>query len=292
MWHVVLLGLTAAIVYGISDYLGGWAARSRPSSQVSAVAFAAGLPVAAVAVPVIGAGWSVRVLGFGVLAGVAAAVSIWLLYACLAIGPVSVLAPLAGVLASVVPVVFGLVAGHEHLGLPGTVALGVVIASAAALSVGPERAAVRLTPLALGLGVAAGMATGAYLVALAALAATPATSGAAPVVVIFATGTVLLGGAAGTTSPVRSLALDPGHRTDGRAVWAAAVTSGASQAVADVLAVVGIHAGHLAVMAALVALYPFGTMALAVILAGERPRRHQLAAAAVALAASTVLAVT
>ena len=289
MWHVVLLGLTAAIVYGISDYLGGWAARSRPSSQVSAVAFAAGLPVAAVAVPVIGAGWSVRVLGFGVLAGVAAAVSIWLLYACLAIGPVSVLAPLAGVLASVVPVVFGLVAGHEHLGLPGTVALGVVIASAAALSVGPERAAVRLTPLALGLGVAAGMATGAYLVALA---ATPATSGAAPVVVIFATGTVLLGGAAGTTSPVRSLALDPGHRTDGRAVWAAAVTSGASQAVADVLAVVGIHAGHLAVMAALVALYPFGTMALAVILAGERPRRRQLAAAAVALAASTVLAVT
>ena len=289
MWHVVLLGLTAAIVYGISDYLGGWAARSRPSSQVSAVAFAAGLPVAAVAVPVIGAGWSVRVLGFGVLAGVAAAVSIWLLYACLAIGPVSVLAPLAGVLASVVPVVFGLVAGHEHLGLPGTVALGVVIASAAALSVGPERAAVRLTPLALGLGVAAGMATGAYLVALA---ATPATSGAAPVVVIFATGTVLLGGAAGTTSPVRSLALDPGHRTDGRAVRAAAVTSGASQAVADVLAVVGIHAGHLAVMAALVALYPFGTMALAVILAGERPRRHQLAAAAVALAASTVLAVT
>ncbi len=285
----MLLGLTAAIVYGISDYLGGWAARSRPSSQVSAVAFAAGLPVAAVAVPVIGAGWSVRVLGFGVLAGVAAAVSIWLLYACLAIGPVSVLAPLAGVLASVVPVVFGLVAGHEHLGLPGTVALGVVIASAAALSVGPERAAVRLTPLALGLGVAAGMATGAYLVALA---ATPATSGAAPVVVIFATGTVLLGGAAGTTSPVRSLALDPGHRTDGRAVWAAAVTSGASQAVADVLAVVGIHAGHLAVMAALVALYPFGTMALAVILAGERPRRHQLAAAAVALAASTVLAVT
>ena len=285
----MLLGLTAAIVYGISDYLGGWAARSRPSSQVSAVAFAAGLPVAAVAVPVIGAGWSVRVLGFGVLAGVAAAVSIWLLYACLAIGPVSVLAPLAGVLASVVPVVFGLVAGHEHLGLPGTVALGVVIASAAALSVGPERAAVRLTPLALGLGVAAGMATGAYLVALA---ATPATSGAAPVVVIFATGTVLLGGAAGTTSPVRSLALDPGHRTDGRAVRAAAVTSGASQAVADVLAVVGIHAGHLAVMAALVALYPFGTMALAVILAGERPRRHQLAAAAVALAASTVLAVT
>ena len=285
----MLLGLTAAIVYGISDYLGGWAARSRPSSQVSAVAFAAGLPVAAVAVPVIGAGWSVRVLGFGVLAGVAAAVSIWLLYACLAIGPVSVLAPLAGVLASVVPVVFGLVAGHEHLGLPGTVALGVVIASAAALSVGPERAAVRLTPLALGLGVAAGMATGAYLVALA---ATPATSGAAPVVVIFATGTVLLGGAAGTTSPVRSLALDPGHRTDGRAVRAAAVTSGASQAVADVLAVVGIHAGHLAVMAALVALYPFGTMALAVILAGERPRRRQLAAAAVALAASTVLAVT
>ena len=280
MWGVVVLGLAAAVIYGVSDYLGGWAARGLPSSQVSAIAFAAGLPVAALAVAAIGATWGAGVVCFGVLAGAAAASSIWLLYACLAIGPVGVLAPLVAVLASLVPVVYGLAVGHEHLGLPGMVSLAVVIASAAALSLEADPTAGRLTPRALGLGVAAGLATGAYLVALS---ATPASSGAGPVVVIFATGTLFLTAVrrlVRVVTPGGASRPDNARQVNAPSRWAkpAALISGATQATADVLAVVGIHAGHLAVMAALV------------VVTGERPHRRQLAAIAVALAASAVLA--
>jgi drug/metabolite transporter (DMT)-like permease len=294
MGTVAGLGLAAAIIFGASDFLGGFATRSLSALQVTLTAFVVGLIVALAFLPIIASPWTIPVLVYGAVAGVAAAVSIWLLYACLAMGPVSVLAPMVALIAALVPVAYGL-SHHEHLGIPSDVAMGAVLVSAALVGYTPAGQGVRVQPRALLLGVAAGLATGGYLVALD---YTPPSSGAAPVVVVYAVGTLLLALALGAARRWRSPAGRPGGTAAGQQAWhwptpfGFAVISGATQAVADILVVGGIHRGDLAVMAALMALYPLGTTALARIIIRERPTSLQLAGIFLAVAASAALSAT
>jgi drug/metabolite transporter (DMT)-like permease len=289
---VVSLGLAAAVIFGASDFLGGFATRSVPAVRVTLTAFLAGLIVALALLPFVASAWTIQALVYGAIAGVTAAASIWLLYACLAMGPVSVLAPTVALIAAVVPVAYGLLR-HEHLGASGKVALCAVLVSAVLIGYSPADQGARVQPRALLLGVAAGLATGGYLVALD---YTPTNSGAAPVVVVYAAGALVLAIAAGAARLWGFPAGRPDGETGvGRQVprWRTplgfAVMSGATQAVADVLVVVGIHRGYLAVMAALMALYPLGTIALAIIFIRERPTALQLAGIALAIAASAAL---
>jgi drug/metabolite transporter (DMT)-like permease len=294
MGVVVSLGLGAAVIFGASDFLGGFATRRFPALRVTLIAFLAGLIVALAFLPVVASAWTIQTLVYGAVAGVAAAVSIWLLYACLAIGPVSVLAPLVALIAALVPLAYGL-SHHEHLGTPGRIALGVVLVSAVLVGYTPADRGARVQPRALLLGVAAGLATGGYLVALN---YTPPSSGAAPVVVVYAAGAVLLALASGVggalrrrSPPGRAISETVADRQvrDWRTPLAFAVISGATQAIADVLVVIGIHRGDLAVMAALMALYPLGTIVLALIIIRERPTYLQLAGIILAIAASAAL---
>jgi drug/metabolite transporter (DMT)-like permease len=295
MWGVVSLGLAAAVIFGASDFLGGFAARGLPALRVTLMAFLAGLITALACLPIVASTWTTPTLIYGAVAGVAAAASIWLLYACLAMGPVSVLAPMVALIAALVPVAYGL-AHHERLGTAGKIALCAILVSAVMIGYTPADRGVRAQPRALLLGVAAGLATGAYLVALD---YTPPRSGAAPVVVVYAAGALLLALVAGAIRRRRS----PTRRLEAEAAatrrawpWPAplrfAVISGVTQAVADVLVVLGIHRGYLAVMAALMALYPLGTIVLARVITRERPTRVQLAGIFLAVAASAVLSTT
>ncbi|MHB1929938.1 MAG: EamA/RhaT family transporter, partial [Acidimicrobiales bacterium] len=67
MVGVVGLGLVAAVVYGASDFLGGYAARRLPSLQVTLVAFVAGLATSTAALGVLRSVWSVPAVTFGAL---------------------------------------------------------------------------------------------------------------------------------------------------------------------------------------------------------------------------------
>jgi drug/metabolite transporter (DMT)-like permease len=304
MWGVVSLGLAAAVIFGASDFLGGFAARGLPALRVTLIAFLAGLITALACLPFVASAWTTPALIYGAVAGVAAAASIWLLYACLAMGPVSVLAPLVALIAALVPVAYGL-AHHERLGTPGKIALGAILVAAVMVGYTPADHGVRAQPRALLLGVAAGLATGAYLVALD---YTPPRSGAAPVVMVYAAGALLLALVAlvallaGATRRWRSPALRPKAEAaaSSRRAWSwpwpaplrFAVISGVTQAVADVLVVIGIHRGYLAVMAVLMALYPLGTIALARVITRESPTSVQLAGIFLAVAASAVLSAT
>lgn len=286
MMTIVGLGLTAAIVYGTSDFLGGFAARRLPSLQVTLVAFVAGTAMSAICLLLVASRWSAAAIGYGALAGVAAAVSIWLLYEALSIGPVSVLAPMVAVIAALFPVLYGL--GHgEHLGTAGEAAIAMVLLAAILVAYDPGGRGATVGPRALIIGVAAGVVTGAYLVSLD---LTPADSGAAPVLVEFAVGAVLLGSVVLSAKVFRA---SPRRQVFGNDVLhapgAIAVVSGVTQAVADVLVIVGIHRGDLAVMAALMALYPLGTIACARIVAPERVARTQIAGVVLAIAASALL---
>jgi drug/metabolite transporter (DMT)-like permease len=287
MGTIVALGLAAALVYGSSDFLGGFASRRVASVEVTFVAFAAGMFACAALLPLAGYRFSLAVLGYGALAGVTAAGSIWLLYRALAMGPVSVLAPMAAVIAGLVPVLYGVSHG-ERLGPLGEGAIGLVLCSAGLLAHDPTGRSRRAQPKAIATGLAAGVVTGLFLVSLD---LTPQSSGAAPVFVEFAVGAGLLGASVLLLRLVPSAAPRGGeplrpHRSPLRL----AVGSGVTQAIADVLVIMGIHRGHLAVMAALMALYPLGTLVCAWVVLHERISRLQAVAVIVAVVASAVLA--
>lgn len=286
MITIVALGLAAALVYGTSDFLGGYASRRMASLSVTFFAFASGTLATAALLPLVASRWSPAAVGYGALAGAAAAGSIWLLYRALSMGPMSVLAPMVAVIAGLVPVLYGL-AHRERLGPIGVGAIGVVLISAALLAYDPGGLARGLRPQALATGLCAGVVTGLFLVSLD---LTPSDSGAAPVLVEFAVGAVLLGTAVLSAPFVSARTVRVAPVSAPRSPTRLGLASGVSQAVADVLVVVGIHRGQLAVMAALMALYPLGTIACARAVTHERISRLQAVAVIVAVVASALLA--
>ena len=62
---------------------------------------------------------STAAVGWGLLSGVAGAAALALLYACLALGPMSILSPLTAVVSAIVPVGVGLAQGGRDVGEPG-----------------------------------------------------------------------------------------------------------------------------------------------------------------------------
>ena len=130
-----LLALVAAVAWGLADFLGGAASRRLPTALVLLRSEVAGLLALAVVLPL--GGWRTpgAYLGWGAAAGVFGIAATAFFYRALALGTMSVVAPIAGT-GLVVPVVAGLVAGERpsavQLGGIALAAFGVVLAS------GPE----------------------------------------------------------------------------------------------------------------------------------------------------------
>jgi EamA-like transporter family len=118
----ILLALAAAVAYGVSDFAGGVHTRRAHVFVVlllsQLVSFALLLVVVAL--------WADAVSwpgGLGAAAGLAGVVGTSLLYQGLAIGRMSVVAPITGVLGAGLPVLFGLAVGER----PGPAALAGIV---------------------------------------------------------------------------------------------------------------------------------------------------------------------
>jgi len=161
-----LLALTASLSWGLGDFLAGLRTRRLPVVTVLVVSQAAGLCTIALVVAIRGSGPpDGRYLFLGSLAGVAGAVGLAALYRGLAVGPMSVVAPISGT-AAVVPVVAGVVTGErpsaaQAAGIALAV-VGVVLASRAHASDGGHAARAE----GAGLALVAALAFGLLLVAL------------------------------------------------------------------------------------------------------------------------------
>ena len=126
----VLLGVLVAASFGSGDFLGGRASRRAPTLTVLMVAQATAV-LGAIAVCVF---VSARVGGhdivFGALAGSVNIVGIGLLYQGLSVGRMGVVAPLTALVASMLPVAWGVANGER----PSVVVVaGVVLAVVAAV---------------------------------------------------------------------------------------------------------------------------------------------------------------
>jgi drug/metabolite transporter (DMT)-like permease len=286
-----LLALASAICYGVSDFSGGLAARRVPATAVVLVSNALSLLLALLAVGLLpGSAYNAGDMAWGASAGAVGLLGVVLLYRGLAIGPMSVVAPLTAVLSALVPVAVGTVRGER----PGTVAVvGVALALPAMVLIGRETRkrsqpeagiagpAGRLSRGALASALSAGLGFGGFFVLLA---QTGPTGGAWPLIAQRAASVIILL-ALSAAAVMRGMPALPRGPTLGLAAVA-----GITDFAANLAYVLATHRGLLALVAVISSLYPATTLLLARGVLGERLARQQaaglvLAAVAVALIA-------
>lgn len=290
----VAVGLLGALVYGSADFVGGIASKRISPIRVTAIGGVSGLVVLLVAYLVIGGEWSTRAVLLGALSGVSGSLAIVLLYACLAIGPMSILSPVTAVVSAIVPMVAGVFRG-ERLHTIGYVALLLALVAVVLVGFVPEKGAVRPSVRALAMAVVSGGLIGLFLIIVD---LTPEDSGVVPLianrtvssVIMFAVvgGLILFGrkrapDAAG--SPIGFLSR--GWRAG---FWLAAL-GGAIDASANAILLFGLRLGELTIQSVLTALYPAGTIILAAVLLRERIAPVQIVGLVLALVAAALLAV-
>ncbi|MFZ7086784.1 EamA family transporter [Curtobacterium sp. RRHDQ10] len=312
----VVLGLSGALVYGFADFLGGLASRRIRPVVVTALAAVVGIVPLLVGLAVVPSAFSRSALTWGLVGGACGAVGVLLLYAALAIGPMSVLSPLTAVFSAIVPVVVGLARGIPLSAL-GIVAVAVAVLAVVLVAAVRDTSGARLTARGIVSAVAAGSAFGGLVLAFN---ETPASSGVAPLVVARVLQAVLMGGAAiatgvvagrlrrsgGAADPampgaVPGSAVPPVRVRDDRRRWAPLLVAsialcGICDAGANVFIQAGLHSSTdpstLPTMSVLNALYPIGTVVLAGVVLRERLTRVQLAGIVLAVAASVGLALS
>ncbi|MFJ3380132.1 hypothetical protein ACIPJ2_06960 [Curtobacterium sp. NPDC090217] len=327
----VMLGLSGALVYGFADFLGGLASRRVRPVTVAAIAAAVGIAPLLVGLVVVGARFSWQATLWGAVGGVSGGVGVLLLYAALAIGPMSVLSPLTAVFSAVVPVVVALIRGT----VLSPVAIGaLVVAVVAVVLVASVRdtGGARLTARGVLAAAVAGCGFGGIVLAFN---ETPGDSGVAPLLVARVLQALLLGAAAvlsaGAARPARpagaarsaraaraarsarparsggSVVVASSAAADGvagstarggsvRRLALVIVACGVFDAMANVFIQAGLHSSTdpatLPVISVLNALYPIGTVVLAGLVLRERLTVLQGLGIGLALAASVALALS
>ena len=282
----VVVGITSALIFGAADFLGGLAAKRMSAILTTAVASLTGFVVLAIALPVLGGQWSRDAVLLGVASGIVGAIAIGLLYASLAIGPMSILSPLTAVVSAIVPVTVELVQG-QRLGPIGYWAIGLALVAVVLVGFVPERGAVRPRITGVLMAIGSGASIGAFLIIIN---ATPDDSGIVPLVVNRATNAGIMFALVGI------LALIAVRRATGpvHGAWRMGLRLAIACGVVDVIAnlglLLGIRLGELSVIAVLTALYPAGTIILAAVVLKERIAPVQYAGLALALVAGAMLA--
>jgi uncharacterized membrane protein len=258
-----LLAIGAAAFYGAADFLGGIATRRATTVATVLTTQGAGLLMLLAFSPLmLDLVMSRRDAIFGMLAGVTGSVGVALLYKALAIGPMSVVAPVTAVCAVIVPLVVGLLQG-ESITAAAAIGVAMAIAAIALLGMSPPPAGAGAQPpadLAKGLRVAlgSGVAIGGFLVTLG---ETSAAAGLWPLALSRAVSIALF-----TTMALvsRQAMIVP------RAALAPAIACGGLDMVANALYLVAVRQGQLSLVATLASLYPASTVLLARVVLGER----------------------
>jgi drug/metabolite transporter (DMT)-like permease len=282
----IVIGLASAVTYGVADFFGGLAAKRTPAVVVTAFVALVGLAALVPFALLVPARLSYEAVLWGGLSGVTGAAAIFLLYAALAIGPMSILSPLTAVLSAIVPMTWGLVAG-ERLPWWGYVALGGVLVAIVLVGFVPEKGAVRPRLRGLVYATVSGILIGCFFILVD---QAPADSGLYPIVANrVVAGSILLVVLAVLLVRARRSGVPafPGLRS----AWGLIVACGIADAAANVLILTGLRMGDLTVMSVLAALYPGGTIALAAIVLRERIAPVQWVGLLLALASAAVLAI-
>jgi drug/metabolite transporter (DMT)-like permease len=123
----ILLGLLASLLIGTSDFFGARSAGRTTALQTTTAAFLGGGVAALVYSPLLGRP-RFEDIALGLLSGIALAIALTLLWRAYALSSIGVAAPIAAVVSTVVPVLYGALRGE----VPGALGwLGVAVGVAA-----------------------------------------------------------------------------------------------------------------------------------------------------------------
>ncbi|MBV8431931.1 MAG: DMT family transporter [Solirubrobacterales bacterium] len=261
----ILFALLSAVAWGVADFSAGLGSRGLGAPRATLATQTLGLLTAGVAVLLFpGVGPKPSALEWGAASGVGSALGTLALYHGLAVGRMTVVATLSGVLAAVVPVIVGLALGNRLGAAP---ALGIVIAIPAILLVSwhpqPDGSKARQTGVLY--GILAGLGFGLLFVALDRAGT---RSGAWPLIPGQLVSVLLI-------LPFALRGLRPGTQAPRRAV-VLILEAGILSGIANLLFLAATGHGELAIVAVLSALYPAVTVLLARVFLSERWSRSQM----------------
>lgn len=278
----MLLALVSAVTYGVSDYLGGRESRRSSPLTVTLATELTIVPVVMVLVPVLeDRPPTGSALLWGALAGLAGIVGLLGFYAALARGAMTVVAPIAGLVGVLLPLVVGLVSGER----PGVgPMIGIVVAVIAVALVGGAVGALHqsVTVSTVVLAAVTGALFGLLFVALA---QPGEEAGLWPLLGTRLGAFPLLVTAFAVARPRRSVTpLDLPLLRIG-------VLMGVLVIVGNGAYIVATHTGLLSIVAVLASLYPASTVLLAAVLDGERSTRPQMVGMGFAVVAVVLMGV-
>ena len=307
----VLVGIVGALVYGSADFIGGLAAKRISALRVTALGGFSGLVLLLILLPFIGGTWSWSAVLLGGLSGISGALAVSLLYACLAIGPMSVLSPITALVSAVVPVLAGVIRG-ERLSSLGYIAILVALVAVVLVGFVPEKGSIRPSPQALAMAFGAGTLIGVFLILID---LTPSDSRLVPLILNRTVNTIVMfsaiavlwlvsrrsttrrnargvdvaGAPNSGAQPTRTSVAAGGTWRPGLVL---ALVGGVTDALANAVLLLGLRIGELTIQSVLTALYPAGTIILAAFVLKERIAKVQIVGMVLALVAAAMLAAT
>jgi drug/metabolite transporter (DMT)-like permease len=291
---VIVFALAAAVLYGSADFLGGAASRRSKALSVAVLSVPAGAVVMLLAAVVAGGPLPTAGLGWAIAAGGFGGIGLMAFYTGLAVGPMSVVAPVSALVSTVLPVGVAVATGED---LGARVYAGVAICLLAIVLVSlergswPSRKAARsaqdrsLRHHAALRGVGYGVVCGALFGIFFVLLRYAGSSG-----VFWPVGIARLGNCAVVLIVAALARARPVGREAGGRVLAAALFSGVLDASANLFYVLATRAGLFGVAIVLTSLYPGITVLLARVVLRER--MHAVQRIGLLLAAVGVILVT
>ncbi len=274
----VVLGLLAAIFYGVGDFVGGIASRRRGAVTVLLWSYPVGALLMTAMLPVFPGHLDAHVALFGAVGGLCGLLGVVVMYSLMTVAPINVVSPVTAVLSAVVPVGVGVGLGERpHL----TAWFGIVLGLLAVLLVSrtaEDNPHGRATTRVIALALVSGVGFGLYFVFLARAGH---GSGLWPLVVSRVASALLivpLAKARGALLPVRGRLL------------AVVALAGACDALANMFFLLASREGLLSLASVLTSLYPATTVLLAVTVLREHTSPVQRAG--LALAAGAIVLIT
>jgi drug/metabolite transporter (DMT)-like permease len=285
----VALGLASAAIWGTSDFVGGVAARRLPASAVVLLSHGLSLVVLVSLALLFHSPLPDRTSAlFGLTGGLACGTGVIVLYRALALGGMGLTAAVSGVIAAVLPVLWG----FATEGLPtGMQIAGIVLAAGSIWMIArsPGAASSRQGVL---LGAIAGASFGALFILLKLagrggvlwpLACSRAVSSSLAGVVTW------FGTRAAAEKPIATPTRSGRQRWLSASLLALVATTGIFDASGNSFYILATRLGRLDIAAVLSSLYPASTILLAAVLLKERTTRSQTVGMALALVAVVLI---
>src|SRR5438552_9549603 len=276
----IALGALVALAYGSGDFLGGISTKRLPTVTVLLVSQSFGLAAAVVLVVALrDAPPPAHIFVLSAAAGVVAVMALGLLFRGLALGRMSIVAPLSAIGGGVLPVAWGLLRGERPSAL-ALAGVGVALVAAAIVGGGAEHdPSAAISPrLEMALGAGAGVGFGVVFILLA---ESSTGSGMWPVFIARCVSVPLLA--------VAALVLGRSPRV-ARADIAPVAGAGLCDVGANALVVLAVRRGLLSLVAPVASLYPATPVVLARFLLHERLGRQRAGGLALGLVGLALIA--